>query len=278
MFGNRPLSLLFLLNVLTTITWAANSCLQTALILTTTEAGAADQATTVIQGYSTPLQVFHIPQAGTSLPILETISGSNGKGNYGLIIVVGLVSYDYGGTTGWASAITAAQWTQLYNYQTKYGVRMIHLDAFPQAMFGTMTTGPAGCCASNVEQWVSLTDNSFIPTAGLKVAPLSTKGLWHYPAVVTDKTGQTIPILVFSTSAQYPTQSVAGVRQRIPNGSGFREQMAIFLEGGSWSLTTSYICHIWFHWGYRGLYLGYRRLGLNTQGYTWLLRTTFDGS
>ena len=266
MFGNRTrFSLVFLFNVFVTIASAANSCLQTALIITTTDAGAADQATTVIQGYGVPLQIVPIPQAGTALPTLETISGGNNNGNYGLIIIVGLVSYNYGGTTGWASAITPAQWTQLYNYQTKYGVRMVHLNAFPQAVFGTAATAPVGCCNTE-EQFVTLTDTAFIPTSGLKSASLSTKGLWHYPAVINDPTGQTFSFLQFNPNSQYPGNTVAGVRQKIANGSGFREQMAIFLEGGSWSLTTNYICHIWFHWGYRGLYPGYRRLSLNTQG------------
>jgi hypothetical protein len=249
----------------TSLVYATQSLSQTCLILAA-NAAAADQAVGVVQGYGTPLQVVSIPQTGAALPTLETISGTNSNGNYALIVVVGLVTYDYGGTTGWASAITAAQWTTLYNYQTKYKVRMVHLDAFPGANFGTLNApGPGGCCNTE-EQTVTLTDNTFIPTAGLKSAALSTKGLWHYPATINDPTGQTFSFLTFGTNSQYSTTTVAGVRQKVVNGAGFREQMAIFVEGGSWSLTTNYICHIWFHWGYRGMYNGYRRLGLNMQG------------
>jgi hypothetical protein len=259
-------TILVFLSLFVSFISAANTLYQSALILCTTTAGDADQALGVLQGYGVPITVKTIPQTGAALPALETITGANSAGNYGLIIVVGLVTYDMGGTTGWASAITAAQWTTLYNYQTKYGVRMIHLDAFPGTQFGTvLAPGPGGCCNTG-EQTVTLTDTTFIPTAGLKSSPLSTVGLWHYPATVSDATNGTVSFLQFGTSAQYPATSVAGVRQKIANGAGFREQMAIFVEGGSWSLTTNYLAHIWFHLGYRGRYNGYRRVSLNTQG------------
>lgn len=259
-------SLVVFLSIFVSFISAANTLYQNALILCTNVAGEPDQALGVLQGYGVPIKVQTIPQAGAALPALETISGANSVGNYGLIIVIGLVTYNMGGSVGWASAITAAQWTTLYNYQTKYGVRMIHLDAFPGTQFGTvLAPGPGGCCNTG-EQTVTLTDTAFIPTSGLKSAPLSTVGLWHYPATISDTTNGTVAFLQFGTNAQYPATSVAGVRQKIANGAGFREQMALFVEGGSWSLTTNYLAHIWFHWGYRGLYNGYRRVSLNTQG------------
>jgi hypothetical protein len=201
--------------------------------------------------------------AGVSLPTLEMVDAKNNSvGNFGLIIIIGLVSYDYGGTLGWQSAITTDQFTSLYNYQTKYGVRMIQLDSYP-GNFPDMAVapGPSGGCCDTDEQFVNIIDPTMFPTAGVKSAPVSTIGLWHYPAIITDPTNNTA-FLEFSANTEYATSTVAGVIQNIRG----REQMVIFLEGGTWSLTTNFLAHTWFHWGYRGIYNGYRRVSLAMQG------------
>jgi hypothetical protein len=35
-----------------------------------------------------------------------------------------------------------------------------------------------------------------------------------------------------------------------------------------WAPTSNYLQHAWIHWITRGLYTGYRRVNLNTQGMT----------
>lgn len=234
------------------------SLYQTALVLAT-DAGAADEAVSILNGYGQPTESLSIPQAGITLPTLETIDAwNNSIGNFGLIIVIGLVPYDYGGSIGWASAITADQWTQLYAYQLKYGVRMIHLDGWAGSFAGVgLATGPGG---TYDDQTVTLLDPSMVPTAGLLSANLSTYGLWHSPAVITDAT-TTTAVLEFGTNVDYSVETVAGV---IQNFSG-REQMVIFISGASWCLTSNYIGHVWFHWGYRGIYNGFRRVAMHQQ-------------
>jgi hypothetical protein len=236
------------------------SLYQTALVIATS-AAAADEAMTILNGYGQPAQFLQFNQNGTSLPTLETIDATgNSVGNYGLIVIVGMVVYNFGGTTGWVTAITPAQWNTLYAYQLKYNVRMVHLDGFP-GWFNdtTLAPGPGGCCSTE-DQKVYLVNTTFVPTAGLKVAQLSTNGLWHYPSVITN-TATTSPFLQFAPNTEYPSTTVAGV---IQNFAG-RQQMIFFLDGGSWSLTTNYLGHVWFHWGYRGLYNGFRRVALDMQ-------------
>jgi hypothetical protein len=96
------------------------------------DAASGYSATSGLNAYGIPYQLVLVPQAGISLP---TLSSSSTAGNYGGIIVLSEVAYSY--STGWASAITTAQWTQLYDYQTSFGVRMVRLDVFPTADFGT---------------------------------------------------------------------------------------------------------------------------------------------
>jgi hypothetical protein len=138
---------------------------------------------------------------------------------------------------------------------------MVHLDGSPYSFPGvTIAPGPGGCCTLPEEQNVYLLDTSFIPTAGLRITNLSTDGLWHYPATITDNT-TTTEFLQFGTNTDYPTETVAGVLQDFAG----RQQMVFFLTGGSWSQTTMYLSHVWFQWGYRGLISGFRRVGLNMQ-------------
>lgn len=91
----------------------------------------AYSATSGLQGHGIPYQTVIVPSTGITLP---TLNSSLQSGNYGGIIVLSEVSYEYNGS--WASAISATQWTQLYNYQTDFGVRMVRLDSYPGPDFG----------------------------------------------------------------------------------------------------------------------------------------------
>ena len=220
----------------------------TALVIATDADVAAEPIFTLNQ-YNQTYQLLAMAQSGTPLPALTSIDASNNTvANYGLIIVVSLAAYDYGGTTGWASAITTTQWNTLYAYQLLYGIRMIHLDGYPDNFEGTTTApGPIGCCASD-EQLVSVVDTSLLTLSGLSAANLSTLGLWHYPATITDAT-TTTAFIDFAPNAEFNTSTVAGVLQTF---SG-RQQMVLFLTGASWSSTTAYLGDVWYSWGYQAL-------------------------
>lgn len=105
-----------------------------------------------------------MPQAGITLPVLNSTATA---GNYGGFIILSEVAYQY--STGWASALTAAQLASLYAYQTSFGVRMVRLDVYPGVDFGTTTAvAGAGCCDAGVEQLVSISNATAFPKANLK--------------------------------------------------------------------------------------------------------------
>ena len=141
-------------------------------------------ATSGINGYGIPYQLQIVPQEGITLP---TLNSSTTQGNYGGFIILGEVSYDYGNNT-WASALTAAQFATLYQYQSDFGVRMVRIDVYPGPAFDvTPTIAGAGCCGAGVEQLLSFTNTSGFPTANLvQGATISTQGIWHYPATITN--------------------------------------------------------------------------------------------
>ncbi|KAN0071986.1 hypothetical protein V8E54_009715 [Elaphomyces granulatus] len=219
-------------------------------------------ASNVFTAYGIPCTTLIVPQEGAALPTLNSSSG----GNFAGFVVVSDVSYNTGNNTGntttsnWQSVLTDDQWNQIFDYQTQYRVRMIQYDVYPGPLYGTVpvSTGiGVGCCGSGVEQ-------NLFPTAGLKTqtgAGVSTIGLWHYPASITN-TNTTKEIAQFAANSQFNSTTTAGVI----NNFGGREQMVFFTSmDTSWSSTSTFIQHAWVHWLTRGLYAGYRRVNINTQ-------------
>ena len=112
---------------------AAQNTVSNTILVFARDSASGYSATSGLNAYGIPYQIVIVPQAGITLP---TLNSSNTNGNYGGIIVLSEVAYSY--TTGWGSALTAAQWQQLYNYQTSFGVRMVRLDVFPTSDFGML--------------------------------------------------------------------------------------------------------------------------------------------
>ncbi|KAI8664211.1 hypothetical protein NCS55_00929200 [Fusarium keratoplasticum] len=216
---------------------------------------AASSAGWGFEGYGIPFEKVLVPQTGFELP---TLNSSSSKGNYGGIVVVDSVSYEY--SDGWRSAISTEQWEKIYEYQINFKVRLVRINEYPGPNFGTSASG-AGCCAKGVDQLISLTDTSDFPTANLKTnAGLSTKGIWHYPATITDS--NTKQIAKFGPGGDYAEDTVAGVINTFEG----REQFVWFIGwAADWSQTTNFLQHAHIHWITRGVFLGKRKVHLSTQ-------------
>ncbi|KAF3929959.1 hypothetical protein AA313_de0205982 [Arthrobotrys entomopaga] len=230
----------------------------------------ADTTETPLDGYGMAYDTYIVPKAGITLPTLNT-TGTDGTPicNYNIIVVHSQLSYNYGDTTStgahWASALTADQWKQLYDYQVMCNVRMVHFNVWPSSYsFGADAIG--GCCDTKDPQNATIVApvaDARFPTAGLNAVPLDLTGLYHIPSKISDmNTTQTTEFLQFSPNAAYPTTTTGGVINTYADG---RSQMAFFISFGTWSPTSAYLNHIWIHWGTHGLYDGYRRAHLSTQ-------------
>jgi hypothetical protein len=138
---------------------------------------------------------------------------------------------------------------------------MVQYDVYPGPNFGATAVG-GGCCASGVEQEISFTDISDFPTSGLKTgAGVSTEGLWHYPATISNTTS-TKQIASFAANSVTASDTVAAVINEFDG----RQQMAFFISfDTTWSATSNYLQHAWITWITRGMFAGYRRVNLNTQ-------------
>jgi hypothetical protein len=141
----------------------------TILILARDQLSAQNGAFGGLQGYGIPYEVLAVPQEGiSSLPVLNS---SATHGNYGGIVVLSEVGYNYGDQ--YYSALTRRQWNTLWDYQTQFGVRMVRLDVFPTPDFGVSALG------GNVnDQPVVITNTTGFATANLKTYVRS-----HFPSV-----------------------------------------------------------------------------------------------
>lgn len=99
------------------------------------DAASATVATLGLQGYGIPYQTVIVPQSGAALPALNS---STTAGNYGGILVLSEVAYQY--STGFLSALTTAQWNTMFAYQLAFGVRMVRLDVYPTTDMGKFAT------------------------------------------------------------------------------------------------------------------------------------------
>lgn len=262
---------LSLLGLATAVSAATEACAADALVTSTKstilviarDAASAKNGYSGLQGYGIPFETLTVPSTGATLPALNS---SASVGNFGGIIVVSEVSYQYG--TAFNSALTTDQWQQLYNYQTAFGVRMVRLDVFPGPNFGTLSASPSGegCCGTGVEQKISFTNTSGFTGASLNPNQgISTTNLWHYPSTVTD-TATTWEVAQFEPAGSFSGKTTAAVVNRFANGAGSREQMVFFISWATdWNPTSNILQHAYINWVTRGLYLGFRRIYFSTQ-------------
>ncbi|KAH6984590.1 hypothetical protein BKA56DRAFT_481636 [Ilyonectria sp. MPI-CAGE-AT-0026] len=228
----------------------------TTILVIAPNAYSASSGAAGLLAYGIPYETLIVPKEGVTLP---TLNSSSTHGNYGGVIVMDSVSYEY--DAGWASAITDAQWTLIHEYQVEFNVRMVRINEYPGTQFGT-TVVSGGCCGDSVSQSISFSDVSDFPTANIKAgAELSTTGLYHVPASISDTT-TTKQVAKFGVATGFDSESVAAV---INNFNG-REQFVWFIGWApDWSQTSAFLQHSHVHWMTRGLFLGKRKVHLGCQ-------------
>jgi hypothetical protein len=93
-------------------------------------------------------------------------------------------------------------------------------------------------------------------------AGLSTQGIYHYPATITNTT-KAKQIAKFGPGGGHSSDTVAAVINSFDDG---REQFIWFLSWAhDWSQTSNFLQHAHIHWMTRGVFLGKRKIHLNAQ-------------
>jgi hypothetical protein len=130
------LSFLFLLHSASAYIGSATVS-STILIFARDTTSAENGAAAGLRGYGIPYEIVTVPQTGiTNLPVLNS---SATQGNYGGIVMISEVGYNY--DNQYYSALTRKQWNDLYAYQTNFGTRMVRLDVYPTSDFGVSSIG-----------------------------------------------------------------------------------------------------------------------------------------
>ncbi|KAF1943568.1 hypothetical protein EJ02DRAFT_343048 [Clathrospora elynae] len=219
----------------------------TILIIARDATSAENGAALGLSGYGIPYETVTIPQAGiANLPLLNS---SATYGNYGGIVMLSEVGYNY--NDEYYSALTGEQLNDLYAYQSNFGVRMVRLDVFPTTEFGVLSNG-----GNLNEEPVSFTNVTGFTTANLKMnVGVSTANIFHTPATIVNS----------SMAWEVATFSTAGTAAVI-NQIGDRQQMVWFMPFAlDWAASSNILQHSWITWVTRGLFVGFKRIYLNTQ-------------
>ena len=237
---------------------ALSATVDSTVLILVREGDETYSVTSGLDAYGIPYELVYVPRTGFNLPVLNA---SSTQGNYGGIISLSELSFGY--DSGFGSGISVDQYNAIYAYQLAFGVRFVRIDAFPQPAFGT-TTAPqgSGCCSTDVDQLISLTNDTGFPTANIKIgATLSSQNIYHYPAVITDES-TTWEVAKYSPAAGFTEDTTAAVI----NDFRGRQQMVWF--GGwatEWAPASNFLQHAYIHWMTRGLFLGVRKTYLSTQ-------------
>ncbi|KAH7123530.1 hypothetical protein B0J11DRAFT_606326, partial [Dendryphion nanum] len=219
------------------------------LLVVLRDANATLPGTYVLQGYGIPYQTVDISIRGGGFPQLNSTADS---GNFGGIVLVS--AREYKDKDDWNTALNERQWQDLYRYQEAFGVRMVRLNAYPSEEFGVQAT--AGPFRTDVP--LSIYNGKDFPTANIRQdAAMSTFNVTKYTAKVTNSS-LARQFAEFGTSSR----TTAAVINRFPSG---REQQVWFTVCDPNLTSSTILSHAWIHWISRGLYLGFRRIYLNTQ-------------
>jgi hypothetical protein len=157
----RACALLFaFLFLQSTSAYVGSATISTTILIIARDSTAAESSAAAgLRGYGIPFEIVTVPQAGiANLPVLNS---SATYGNYGGIVLVSEVGYNY--DASYYSALTRRQFNDLYAYQSTFGIRMVRLDVFPTADYGVSSK-----IGNLNDEPVSFTNTSSFFTSGLK--------------------------------------------------------------------------------------------------------------
>ncbi|KAJ3406364.1 hypothetical protein HDV05_006059, partial [Chytridiales sp. JEL 0842] len=202
-------------------------------------------ATNILRAYGMPHDLYIVGSGDFALEV----SANASIGAYSVIVL----------TTS-QNSLTAPQQRRLTSYLISYSVNIVKLNDFPDAGTGVVPYNGQGT-GDNQPVYLTPEGAQIAQAAGVQPSILlPTTNLWRIPARISDPTLAT-PILMFQPAAGFPEPTVAAALISFP----FYQQLSFYVPAGSWSLTSVMLGHIWFTWGTRGFYPGYRRIAFSTQ-------------
>ncbi|KAJ3399032.1 hypothetical protein HDV05_002101, partial [Chytridiales sp. JEL 0842] len=201
-------------------------------------------AVNVLRGYGMPYDLYNVGSGDFDLEVTPDAVGA-----YSFVVLMAAMN-----------SLTPSQHRRLRVYLSSYNVRLVKLNDYPDPGTGV---SPYNYLGTAEEQPVYLTAEGADLALAAGVQPsvvLSTFNLWHMPGVISDPEIAK-PVLMFQAGAGFPVDTVAAALITYP----YYQQLSFYVPSGSWSLTSMVLGHIWFVWGTRGFYPGFRRIMFSAQ-------------
>ena len=187
----------------------------------------------------------------------RALSDGLGAGHYqGILLATGNLAY-LSPTAGWTSALTAAEWQALWQYEADFRVRQATLYTYPAGLpdnYGLTVQGSMDTSTTPLQ--------SQLTTAGKQVfsylnaaTPITISNAWTYLATPVTSTN---PVSLLNTSSG---ASIASV-YTYPNG---RQNLTITADGNPDLTHTLLLGYGVVNWVSKGFFMGERRVYLNAQ-------------
>jgi hypothetical protein len=203
----------------------------------------------------TPYEVWIARSLG-SAPITSRLTRGAQQGSYSAIVLTtGALSYSPDGGTSWLSALTPAQWQELWDYEARFGVRQASWYTFPTADYGF--AGPATGTTAALRLSFTAAGAGLFPYLNA-ASGVSLRGAYAYLAAAGTPAdgGSATPLLTDADG-----HALAVVR-RWPDG---RENLACAFDSNPSLLHSLQLSYGIMSWVNRGLFIGERHVYLSAQ-------------
>lgn len=187
----------------------------------------------------------------------QTLSDGLGAGRYqGILLATGNLAYEASPGV-YESALTAAQWQMLWQYEADFRVRQVTLYTYPGGVpdnYGLNVIAAADTNSTPIQASLTAAGQglfSYLNTAN----PISIKGAWTYLATPVSSTN---PVPLLTTANGHAIASV----YTYPDG---RQNLTITTDGNSELTHTLLLGYGVVNWVSKGFFLGERKIYLNAQ-------------
>jgi uncharacterized membrane protein len=202
--------------------------------------------------HSVPYSVWIATRSPGALTAGALASGCDGR-YQGVILATGALAYTTDGGATWASALSAAEWQALRDYERWFGVREISWYVYPGADQGlSVPTREFDTSATPHQATLTAAGAAAFPSINA-ATPIPITYAWTYLANAADPS--VTPLLVDSAGS-----ALVSVRT-----AGGRETLAMTFDSNQYLLHHAILAHGLVEWVTRGVYLGEFRTYLTPQ-------------
>ncbi|ORX56606.1 hypothetical protein BCR36DRAFT_580921 [Piromyces finnis] len=162
------------------------------------------------------------------------------------------------------SALSDDHWKALRNYESKYNIRRVTLNASPEdaSEIGVQAYNDKIEKKSLLPIYASknkFTNHLFNNAGILETAPFNTLGIRHDFAKINNST-ISAPVLSYNIKSKKDGEAIAAVYSKLEDGN---ERLTFFLSSNGRNPTSLIINHLWIPWVSKYIYSGFRRIYLS---------------